>query len=65
MKLRFFSKANFWQQINQSIFRVSLITFLILFLVEYLEPGFVTNWFNPVWLLIITIVSGILVITKD
>ncbi|OGY43533.1 MAG: hypothetical protein A2731_03835 [Candidatus Buchananbacteria bacterium RIFCSPHIGHO2_01_FULL_39_8] len=55
----------FWPRLNRSIFRVFFITFLLLFIIDLAEPGFVTNWFNPVWLLIIALISAIIFITKD
>ena len=42
------------------IFQTTAITFIILLAIEYLLPGFVTNWFNPIWLLITAIISGII-----
>lgn len=66
MKFSFWKKEiNFWTELNQLIFRTSFILFVIIFIVEYIFPGFVTNWFNPVWFLIIAIISGILLVVKD
>lgn len=66
IKLNFFQpKQNFWLELCRLIFRVSFLTFTVLFIVGYLIPGFVTNWFNPIWLLIIAIISGIIVVTKE
>jgi len=42
------------------IFRISFLTFLVLFAVEVIIPGFVANYFDPAWFLIIAIFSGIL-----
>jgi len=42
------------------IFRISSVTFLVLFVVEVIIPGFVANYFDPAWFLIIAIFSGIL-----
>lgn len=61
-KFNFFEKAedDFWFGLSQIIFRISFITFIVLFVVDYFLPGFVTNWFNPIYLLIIALVSGIM-----
>ncbi len=61
MKLKFWQHSKFLPDFSRIVFRVSFITFLILFIIEYLEPGFVTNWFNPVWLLIIGIISATII----
>ena len=61
LKIEFFnSKKDFWPRLSKVIFRISFITFVILFAVEYFLPGFVANWFNPIWLLIIALISGII-----
>ena len=36
-------------------FKASFILFLILFLAEAAFPGFATNWFNPIWFLLLAI----------
>lgn len=54
------SKENFWLELDWLIFKVSFVIFVILLVVDLILPGFVTNWFNPVWLLIISIISGII-----
>jgi hypothetical protein len=59
-----FLRSKLSVQLIDVIFRVSLLTFVGLFVVEYVEPGFVTNWFNPVWVLIIMLMSGILATRK-
>jgi len=66
MKFKFFPNHQkpFWLGLSQVIFPISSVTFVALFFAEYLEPGFVTNWFNPVWLLILSLFSGILATTK-
>jgi len=48
-----------------AIFRVSSVLFMVLFMADYLVPGIVTNWLNPVWILMIAIVSGILAVSQD
>ena len=53
-------KKEFWFDLIEIIFRISFVTFGFLFVIEYVFPGFVTNWFNPIWLLIIAIFSGII-----
>jgi len=65
MKLKFNllkKKENFWRQLSTIIFRVSFVSCLVLFIVDYLIPGFVTNWFNPIWLLIVALISGLIVV---
>jgi len=54
---------NFLKPILRLIFRVSLVTFLFLLTLEYVFPGFVTNWFNPIWILILSLFCAIIVIT--
>jgi len=66
MSFNFFKKkVNFWQGLSKVVFRVSFILFLIIFIVEYLYPGFATNWFNPIWFLIISLISVIILVTKN
>ena len=61
IKLNLFGKKwDFWRELAAVIFPVSFITFLALFAVDYVFPGFVSNWFNPVWLLIIAAVCVII-----
>lgn len=65
LKLNFLKKKHSpWLEAAQAIFRVSSITFMFLFGVEYFIPGFSTNWFNPIWLLVGAIVSGLLVVAQ-
>lgn len=60
IKLNLFGKKpDFWPELSALIFRVSFVTFLVLFAVDYAFPGFVSNWFNLVWLLILAAVCGI------
>ncbi len=63
----FFKKEGFFSQLAKIIFRISLITFIVLFLAEYVEPGFVTNWFNPILILLLALITGslVLLIKKD
>lgn len=65
MNFLFANKSTFFSQLNQIIFRIFFAVFMILFIIEYIEPGFVTNWFNPIWLLIITIISAIIVTVNN
>ncbi|MFA6410186.1 MAG: hypothetical protein WCW26_01265 [Candidatus Buchananbacteria bacterium] len=51
---------NFWLLIGQMVFRFALITFLILFGLDFIFPGFVTNWFNPIWFLLLALFSVII-----
>lgn len=62
MNIPFFKKCQptLLTVIATLVFRVSLATFMLLFFVDYLEPGFVTNWFNPLWLLLLAVVSGMM-----
>lgn len=47
-----------------SVFLVSSIASLIIILFEAVLPGYFTNWFNPIWCLIIAGISGILTIAN-
>ncbi len=49
----------------QVIFRVSFVTFASLFFLDLLLPGFVTNWFNPVWILLIALITSIISQDKE
>lgn len=53
-----------WYTVSTMVFRLSFVSFAAAALAEYMVPGFVTNWFNPAWLLILAVISGILVVTK-
>jgi len=55
-------EEKFFLGLAEIIFRFAFITFLVLFVLDYLFPGFVTNWFNPIWLLFAAIISGIVYI---
>lgn len=46
--------------IVSELFQVSLVTYLILLLIETIDPGFVSNVFNLNYLLILVLVSGVL-----
>ena len=64
--MKIFKSQNvFIQDLAAIIFRVSSITFMAVFMAEYLCPGFVTNWFNPAWILLIALISVIMVATND
>lgn len=66
VKINFFQpKEHFFLDFIQVIFRVFSVTFIIFFVVEYFLSGFVTSWFNPIWLLIIAIISGIILTLND
>jgi hypothetical protein len=60
IKVNLFKEKNFWRGLFQLFFRFSFGYFLVLWLVDLILPGFVTNWFNPIWFLIIAIISGII-----
>jgi len=42
------------------LFKASFIMFIVLAVLEFFIPGFVTNYFNPVWILIISVFSAII-----
>lgn len=45
--------------VASEIFNVFLITYLVFILAETLDEGFVTNFLNLNWLLIIVVISGL------
>lgn len=51
--------------IARSFFTVGSISFLVIILFEVVFPGYFTNWFNPIWCLIIVVISGILTIANE
>ncbi|MDD2807042.1 MAG: hypothetical protein PHW95_00775 [Patescibacteria group bacterium] len=53
------------RQLSRVIFRFSFVAFVFFSAVDLVWPGFVTNYFNPFWLLLIAIISGILAINKN
>ncbi len=66
--LHFFKKRQRSQlrfELAAAVFRVSLVAFLLLLVIDFLEPGFVSNWFNPLWVLLLVVVSGILSYGSD
>jgi hypothetical protein len=61
IKFNFFqTKTNFWLNLNQLIFRFTFIIFIFFFIIDYFLPGFVTNWFNPLPLLFIALISAMI-----
>lgn len=54
----------FWlfKKIVNEIFTMALITYLLFYLIEDFNNGFIINYFNLNILLIITIISGILMV---
>ncbi|KKR54663.1 MAG: hypothetical protein UT91_C0011G0028 [Parcubacteria group bacterium GW2011_GWA2_40_23] len=46
------------QSINNELFKCSIILYLILFIIEWLLPGFVSLYFNSSVVLIVAILSG-------
>ncbi len=59
--MKFFTKkSGTLHQLCSVLFRISAFVFGILLVVEIVIPGFVTSWFNPIWLLIIAVISGII-----
>lgn len=53
------------RQLLTSTFKFSALLFMIMFVTEYFLPGFVTNWFNPIWLLLISIISVMMLAIND
>ena len=45
------------EYINEAVFRASFLTFVVLAIMELVVPGFVTSWFNPIFILCIALVS--------
>lgn len=56
--MNWFANKSLSQAVGQLIFHYSFGLFLFLFIIEFVEPGFVTNFFNPIWVLIVAIISG-------
>jgi len=56
----FLHSNKFCREAARRVFRVSILVFIGLFIGECFLPGLVTNWFNPVWILIIAIISAII-----
>ncbi|MDP2683957.1 MAG: hypothetical protein Q8P20_02765 [bacterium] len=52
-------------EINTEIFKASLLTFLILFLIDTIYPRVVSNYFNFNILIILIIISGLIVFVFD
>jgi len=55
-------KEIYWlmfKEIISEIFKISLISYLVFYLIESFKSGFITDYFNLNILLIITILSGI------
>jgi len=50
------------QEIIKEIFKISLISYLLFYLVENFKAGFISDYFNLNILLIITIISGVLTV---
>ncbi|OGY45477.1 MAG: hypothetical protein A2744_02200 [Candidatus Buchananbacteria bacterium RIFCSPHIGHO2_01_FULL_44_11] len=65
MKLFKENNENFFVALSEIFFRFFFIVFVILFLLELWQPGFVTTWFNPVWFLLISLVAGIISIIDN
>lgn len=62
MFLRMDKKEIYWlmfKEIISEIFKISLISYLVFYLIESFKSGFITDYFNLNILLIITILSGI------
>lgn len=66
MKINFIKqKPKIWPAYNLAIFRVTAVLFMILFTADYFIPGFVTNWLNPIYILLIALLSGLLAVSED
>lgn len=66
MKVNFLhQKPKIWPAYNLAIFRVTAVLFMILFIADYFIPGVVTNWINPIYILLIAILSGMLAVSQD
>lgn len=50
------------QEIVKEVFQISLISYLVFYLIEDFKPGFITNYFNLNIILILTIISGIITV---
>jgi len=50
------------QEIIKEIFKISLISYLLFYLVENFKAGFISDYFSLNILLIITIISGVLTV---
>jgi len=59
-----FKKKDSNLEISDFFFRIFFIIFLVIFILEALFPGFATNWFNPIWLLLFAIVFLIISLSK-
>lgn len=46
-------------------FKVTFTSFLIILVVELFINGFFVSYFNPIWLLIVSLLSGIMATLKD
>lgn len=57
-------RSAFWflAELAGEIFQVSLIAYLVFYLIEDLKAGFITDYFNLNILLILTILSGVLTV---
>ncbi len=56
------NQINPWEEVPRVIFRWSASLFAVLALLEAVLPGFAGNWLNPMYLLIIAIINGIVMI---
>ena len=53
------------QAVIKEIFKISLISYLLLYLMENFKAGFISDYFNLNIILIITIISGILSVSGE
>lgn len=61
-------KEDFWwltKEVVREVFQVSLIAYLVFYLIEDFKVGFITNYFNLNILLILTIISGIITVLLE
>jgi hypothetical protein len=51
--------------VGREFFQVFLVTYLLLTLAETFREGFVSNFFNMNWLLLVVLVSGIMMVLTE
>jgi hypothetical protein len=63
--MKFFQSQPAWKDFWQTTFVWSFGVSLVLFGIEFWQPGSVTNFVHPGWSLLLTLVSGILTVFSD
>ena len=51
--------------VAREFFQVSLVTYLLLTLAETLDTGFVSNFFNLNWLLLVVMATGVAMVLSE